>query len=245
MFFSNQFCDPWAGAPFFDVTRGAHGTSSPAWRVPSTRSPGSERAGGTRAGSGASPGCGLGQKRCVLRRGPRVGRGGAAQTRRTLRPRSHLTPPLHLQLREIRKYQKSTELLIRKLPFARLVSPRNAGWPSTRADNRAAARHDRAPTSPPLTPPGARGHLAVHDKRVPVEGVRAVGAAGDGRGVPRRAAGGREPVRHPRQAGDDSGEGYPAGAADPGVGGYYGVMCCTVARLWSVGVSPQGRGTLL
>jgi hypothetical protein len=27
-------------------------------------------------------------------------------------------------LREIRKYQKSTELLIRKLPFARLVRPR-------------------------------------------------------------------------------------------------------------------------
>lgn len=29
-----------------------------------------------------------------------------------------------MALREIRKYQKSTDLLLRKLPFARLVSPR-------------------------------------------------------------------------------------------------------------------------
>ena len=31
-------------------------------------------------------------------------------------------------LREIRKFQKSTDLLIRKLPFARLVRWRGAGW---------------------------------------------------------------------------------------------------------------------
>ena len=32
--------------------------------------------------------------------------------------------PGTVALREIRKYQKSTELLIRKLPFSRVVSPR-------------------------------------------------------------------------------------------------------------------------
>ena len=33
--------------------------------------------------------------------------------------------PGTVALREIRKYQKSTELLIRKLPFSRVVSPRS------------------------------------------------------------------------------------------------------------------------
>lgn len=37
--------------------------------------------------------------------------------------RKHRFKPGTVALREIRKYQKSTELLIRKLPFSRLVSP--------------------------------------------------------------------------------------------------------------------------
>ncbi|TPX67213.1 hypothetical protein SpCBS45565_g03938 [Spizellomyces sp. 'palustris'] len=36
-------------------------------------------------------------------------------------PRPHRYRPGTVALREIRKYQKSTELLLRKLPFARLV----------------------------------------------------------------------------------------------------------------------------
>jgi histone H3 len=39
----------------------------------------------------------------------------------TLRPQPHRYRPGTVALREIRKYQKSTELLIRKLPFQRLV----------------------------------------------------------------------------------------------------------------------------
>jgi len=36
-------------------------------------------------------------------------------------PKKHRYKPGTVALREIRKYQKSTELLIRKLPFQRLV----------------------------------------------------------------------------------------------------------------------------
>jgi histone H3 len=44
------------------------------------------------------------------------GKGGAANNKKPHRYR-----PGTVALREIRKYQKGTELLIRKLPFARLV----------------------------------------------------------------------------------------------------------------------------
>ena len=41
--------------------------------------------------------------------------------RSTLAPQPHRYRPGTVALREIRRYQKSTELLIRKLPFQRLV----------------------------------------------------------------------------------------------------------------------------
>ena len=50
-----------------------------------------------------------------------------------------------MALREIRKYQRSTELLIRKLPFARLV---RADWPEP-AWPREAASASPPPPSPP------------------------------------------------------------------------------------------------
>ena len=42
-------------------------------------------------------------------------------------PRPHSYRPGTVALRKIRKYQKSTELLIRKKPFERLVSPSSNG----------------------------------------------------------------------------------------------------------------------
>ena len=45
----------------------------------------------------------------------------AAKKKRTLTDKQHRFRPGTVALREIRRYQKSTELLIRKVPFARLV----------------------------------------------------------------------------------------------------------------------------
>ena len=45
----------------------------------------------------------------------------AAKKKRTLADKQHRFRPGTVALREIRRYQKSTELLIRKVPFARLV----------------------------------------------------------------------------------------------------------------------------
>jgi hypothetical protein len=49
--------------------------------------------------------------------------GGAAKTRKPFRYR-----PGTRALKEIRKFQKSTDLLVRKLPFARLVRPSSPHW---------------------------------------------------------------------------------------------------------------------
>ena len=54
-----------------------------------------------------------------------------------------------MALREIRKYQRSTELLIRKLPFARLV---RADWPEP------AWPREAASASPPPTLPAPLHH---------------------------------------------------------------------------------------
>ena len=58
-----------------------------------------------------------------------------------------------MALREIRKYQRSTELLIRKLPFARLV---RADWPGPAWQLAALA----APLPPMLHP-----HLSHPNRR--------------------------------------------------------------------------------
>lgn len=57
----------------------------------------------------------------------------------------HRYKPGTVALREIRRYQKSTELLIRKLPFQRLVSPHSS--PSRRRAVTSASR--RAPAHTP------------------------------------------------------------------------------------------------
>ena len=52
---------------------------------------------------------------------PKVRVGPQPSVRRSFAGKPHRYRPGTVALREIKKYQRSTELLIRKLPFARLV----------------------------------------------------------------------------------------------------------------------------
>ena len=124
----------------------------------------------------------------------------------------HRYRPGTVALREIRRYQKSTELLIRKLPFQRLVreiaqdfktdlrfqsSAVVALQGAPPRERIAAPPHLRTPRCRPLTP------LFVSLAR------RGVG------GLPRWPLRGHQPVRHPRQARDHHAEGHPARPPDP------------------------------
>ena len=64
----------------------------------------------------------------LVRRDRVGGIGRATGIPRARKPRMR---PGTVALREIRRYQKTTELLIRKLPFARLVSGMARGWRGT------------------------------------------------------------------------------------------------------------------
>lgn len=55
---------------------------------------------------------------------------GAAPNAQQPKRRPHRYRPGTVALREIRKYQKSTDLLLRKLPFSRVVS--DTGWQLSR-----------------------------------------------------------------------------------------------------------------
>jgi histone H3 len=64
------------------------------------------------------------KRKAQAKQAPRTGQAEGLDPRTNL-PRTQRTPPRFrpgtVALREIRKYQKSTELLIRKLPFQRLL----------------------------------------------------------------------------------------------------------------------------
>ena len=101
----------------------------------------------------------------------------------------HRFRPGTVALREIRRYQKSTELLIRKLPFQRLVRE---------------IAQDFKVRSPP-SPFRRMGFetdqlnlLRTDGPTLPVLGRD--GLAGGVRGVPRLALRGHQPRSHPRQA---------------------------------------------
>lgn len=100
--------------------------------------------------------------------------------------------PGTVALREIRHYQKSTDLLLRKLPFQRLIR-------EIAQDFRADLRFQSA----------AIGALQVSSFACE---VACLGGRG---GVPRRSFRGHEPVRDPCEACDDYAEGSPAGASYP------------------------------
>ena len=60
--------------------------------------------------------------------------GGSAINKQQTRPKTHRFRPGTVALREIRRYQRSTDLLIRKLPFARLVREITQTYNSSPAD---------------------------------------------------------------------------------------------------------------
>ena len=79
---------------------------------------------------------------------PAAGAPGAAKPRKPFRYR-----PGTRALKEIRKFQKSTDLLVRKLPFARLVrcpEPCPAGAAAALGRGRARAPHGARWVGPPL-----------------------------------------------------------------------------------------------
>lgn len=114
-------------------------------------------------------------------------------------------------LREIRQYQRTTDLLLLKLPFARLVSPCPA---HPRADQPELAWKHRQTLTAGYS--GSRGsNLFQTDRRgVQVAVTSDPGPAGSRRGLPRTPLRGRQPVRHPRQKGHHHAEGHPARKAD-------------------------------
>ncbi|VFV25765.1 h3 histone [Lynx pardinus] len=100
----------------------------------------------------------------------------------------HRYRPGTVALREIRRYQKSTELLIQV--------------------HRAAHPQAAVPAA------GARDRAGLQDRPALPELGRD-GAAGGVRGLPGGALRGHQPVRHPRQARHHHAQGHPAGAPHP------------------------------
>uniref|UniRef100_A0A3Q2CVD4 Histone H3.3 n=1 Tax=Cyprinodon variegatus TaxID=28743 RepID=A0A3Q2CVD4_CYPVA len=119
----------------------------------------------------------------------------------------HRYRPGTVALREIRRYQKSTELLIRKLPFQRLVR-------EIAQDFKTDLRFQSA----------AIGALQVNkplDHRRPSALTQTpdpnplLCSAGGQRGLPGGAVRGHQPVRHPRQARHHHAQRHPAGTPHP------------------------------
>ena len=112
----------------------------------------------------------------------------------------HRYRPGTVALREIRRYQKSTELLIRKLPFQRLVR-------EIAQDFKTDLRFQSA----------AIGALQVDfEERHFVHNCFICHfLSGGQRGVPGGAVRGHQLVRHPRQACHHHAQGHPAGQEDP------------------------------
>lgn len=95
--------------------------------------------------------------------------------------------------------------------------------PSFPARHSCAARNQKVPAQHRAPDPeaavraaGAGDRERAHAGALPVDGGGAVGAAGGGRGRDGGAFRGLQPVRHPRQAGDDHAEGHAARPAHPG-----------------------------
>lgn len=120
--------------------------------------------------------------------------------------------PGTVALREIRRYQNSTDLLLLKLPFARLVSS-PAGARSLLASADTYFRYLCILTSALL---GPRNRIAVPTPRngLQVAVTSHPGPAGSLRGLPGPPVRGYQPVRHPRQEGHHHAVRHPARQAD-------------------------------
>ena len=116
--------------------------------------------------------------------------------------KAHRYRPGTVALREIRKYQKSTELLIRKLPFQRLVREIAQSFMSNlRFQSMAILALQEAAE--------ARARLHARARYILSTRVRPQ------TGVPHRALRGHQLVRHPREAGHDHAARHPARAPPP------------------------------
>lgn len=85
------------------------------------REPSQRRPGGGGGGGGDDSGDDDGGGSGVPRAGPSRQRRDSASGRNAPAPKKRRYRPGTVALREIRKYQKSTDLLLRRLPFARIV----------------------------------------------------------------------------------------------------------------------------
>lgn len=114
-----------------------------------------------------------------------------------LPPEHHLRIAGTVALREIRRYQKSTDLLLRKLPFQRLVREIAQDYKTDLRFQSSAvlALQVRA--------------LACFSVNTPPP------LAGSSRGVFGRPVRRHKLVRHPRQASDDHAQGHPIGTTYP------------------------------
>jgi hypothetical protein len=120
----------------------------------------------------------------------------------------HRYKPGTVALREIRRYQKSTELLIRKLPFQRLVRFQLA---RSRRCDRSIARIAQQSTNASCTP-GSRNRSGLQ-VRPPLPELCHWRSPGVSRVLPRLPLRGHQPVRYPRQACH-----HPVGKSPPAFG---------------------------
>lgn len=137
--------------------------------------------------------------------------------------------PGTVALREIRKYQNSADLLLLKLPFARLVS-----------EARQACFQGLGLTA--RTCEGARDRPAAPPKRRNNEMAVAshTSAARSRGGIPRTLVRGHKPLRNPRKESDNHAEGHSISAANTwslgrlGVTGGFRCWLCIFQGLRSV-----------
>jgi len=122
-------------------------------------------------------------------------KGEPASTEAQVHKHKRRFKPGTVALREIRHYQHTTDHLIPRLTFQRLV------------------RVASSVSGSDLSCAGQRNSTG-RQRRPQVPGQGAASSAGSCRVLPRRHIRGREPLRHPRQEGHDHAQGHPAGEAD-------------------------------
>ena len=134
------------------------------------------------------------------------------------KPRRH--HPGTVALREIRRYQRSTDLLLLKLPFSRLVSPLSIlpshRLPSTPLQLKTPTNDATGPRNRPRPRPRRRRFHALAEPSNPSPPRKR-------RSVPRAFTRGRKSMRHTRETSHHHAEGYPTGTENKGRVGRTGV----------------------